>query len=140
MRRLVLCVLMIPLLAACGGGGRNQAEELALTARTEYLAAPEITGDMTPASLSHDLVTGVLREQLGFRGLVVTDSMEMGAVTGDYGPGEAAVAAILAGCDVVLMPGHLREVFDAVLAAVEDGTISQARLDESVRRVLEYKL
>lgn len=105
-----------------------------------HIAAPEITGDLTPASLSPALVTGVLREQLGFEGLVVTDSLAMGAITLEYTPGQAALEALNAGCDLLLMPAGLEEAFEAVVTAVENGTLSQERLDQSVERILEYKL
>lgn len=105
-----------------------------------HIAVPEITGDLTPASLSHPVVTGILREELGFQGLVVTDSLAMGAITGEYPPGEAALAALEAGCDLLLMPNGLAEAFDAVVAAVEDGTYSEAKLDETVSRILHFKL
>ncbi len=105
-----------------------------------HIAAPEITGDLTPASLSPALVTGVLREQLGFEGLVVTDSLAMGAITQEYTPGQAALEALNAGCDLLLMPAGLEEAFEAVVTAVENGTLSQEQLDQSVERILEYKL
>lgn len=105
-----------------------------------HIAAPEITGDLTPASLSPALVTGVLREQLGFEGLVVTDSLAMGAITQEYTPGQAALEALNAGCDLLLMPAGLEEAFEAVVTAVENGSLSQERLDQSVERILEYKL
>lgn len=105
-----------------------------------HIAAPSITGDMTPASMSHTIVTEILRNKLGFDGLIITDSLEMGAITSDYSDAEAAVGAILAGCDIILMPSNFTKAFDAVLAAVENGTISEQRLDESVRRILTQKL
>lgn len=105
-----------------------------------YIALPNVTGDMTPAAMSYPIVTEILREELGFEGLVITDALEMGAVTETYDSGEAAVAAFQAGCDILLMPRNLKEAFDTVVSAVEDGTISQTRLDESVSRILEYKL
>lgn len=105
-----------------------------------HIAAPEITGDLTPASLSPALVTGLLREQLGFEGLVVTDSLAMGAITQEYTPGQAALEALNAGCDLLLMPAGLEEAFEAVVTAVENGTLSQEQLDQSVERILEYKL
>ena len=104
-----------------------------------HIAAPNVTGDLTPASLSPQLIDGYLRGELGFAGLVVTDSMAMHAITDAYSSGDAAIAAINAGADIVLMPEVLSEAFDAVAAAVESGVISEARLDESVYRVLQYK-
>ena len=104
-----------------------------------HIAVPEITGDLTPASLSPELVTDCLRGELGFSGLVITDSLAMQAITRSYDPGAAAVLAILAGCDVLLMSQDLRTAYNAVLEALEQGVISRERLDESVRRILEYK-
>lgn len=105
-----------------------------------HIAVPEITGDMTPSTLSHKMVTGILRNLLGFKGLIITDALEMKAITNDYSSGEAAVAAIKAGCDVLLMPANLTKAFNAVLEAVKEGEISEERIDESVRRILTYKL
>ena len=105
-----------------------------------HVAVPEITGDLTPASLSGELVTDCLRTELGFSGLVITDSLAMQAITRSYSPGEAAVLAIRAGCDVLLMSQDLPAAYNAVLNAVREGAISPERLDESVRRILEYKV
>jgi len=104
-----------------------------------HIAVPEITGDLTPASLSGQMINDVLRRELGFKGLVVTDSLDMGAITDEYDSGEAAVAAIEAGCDILLSPKNFQEAFDAVLAAVESGTLSEQRIDESVYRILKLK-
>ena len=113
-----------------------------------HIAVPEVTMDMTPATLSRRMVTEILKGELGFSGLVITDSMQMGAITDamnmgaitrDYPAGEAAVAALQAGCDVILMPENLPEAFDAVIAALEEGTLSIDWLDETLRRILEFK-
>lgn len=104
-----------------------------------HIAVPEITGDFTPATMSYTIVTDILKNQLGFQGLVITDSMEMQAVTDGYNPGEAALCAIGAGCDILLMPDGMQEAFDEVVTAVEDGRLSEQRLDESVRRILMFK-
>ena len=105
-----------------------------------HIAAPGVTGDETPASLSHALITGVLREKLGFDGVVVTDALNMGAIQNLYSSGEAAVAAVEAGADLLLMPADFNAAYEAVLAAVKDGTITQERLDLSVRRIGRMKL
>lgn len=105
-----------------------------------HIACPNITGDMLPATLSHTMITEHLRGTCGFDGLIITDAMNMGAITKTYGAGNAAVMAIQAGCDIILLPGDFEAAFDAVLAAVENGTISLERLDESVLRILEYKI
>ena len=104
-----------------------------------HVALPNVTGDMTPATLSPAIVTGILKEELGFDGLVITDAMEMGAIVEAYGSGSAAVAALQAGCHIILIPEDLPEAFDAVLAALEDGTLTMEWLDGTVRKILEFK-
>ena len=105
-----------------------------------HIAAPALDGD-TPASLSYAIVTELLRGELlqGEDVLVVTDSLAMGAITEQYAPAEAAIRALNAGCDILLMPDGLTEAFDGVVAAVENGTISEERLNESVARILRVK-
>lgn len=92
-----------------------------------------------PATFSRTMITDVLRGELGFTGAVVTDSLSMGAVTGTYTPGEAAVLALQAGADLLLMPAGLAQAYDEVLAAVEDGRLSEERIAESVKRILALK-
>ena len=106
-----------------------------------HIAAPALGDAGVPASLSHRMVTDILRGQLlvGEDVLVVTDSLAMGAITQQYTPAQASVQALQAGCDILLMPAGLAEAFEGVVAAVEDGTITETRLDESVRRILRYK-
>lgn len=106
-----------------------------------HIAAPELgTGD-APASLCQGIVTDLLRRELlaGRDVLIVTDSLAMGAITAQYSPGEAAVLAFQAGNDILLMPDGLEEAFEAVVSAVENGTIPEERLDESVARILRFK-
>ncbi len=105
-----------------------------------HITLPNVTAQEEPASLSYELVTGLLRQKIGYEGIVITDSLDMGAISQRCGVGEDAVQAVLAGCDMLLMSDNFRPRYAAVLAAVEDGTISQARLDESVRRILRLKL
>lgn len=105
-----------------------------------HLSLPSVTGGDTPASLSHEVVTGILREELGFGGVVITDSMEMGAATSSVPEGRVAVEALLAGVDVVLMPPSFEAAYQGVLDAVSSGELDSARVDESVRRVLAVKL
>jgi beta-N-acetylhexosaminidase len=92
-----------------------------------------------PASLSGRVVGGMLREGLGFGGLVVTDAMNMGAITRNYDVAEASIRAILAGADVLLQPPGERRVIDAIVRAVESGRIPRERIDASARRVLAAK-
>lgn len=104
-----------------------------------HIALPQVTGDETPATLSYQIVTELLKGRLGFQGLVITDSLQMGAITDTHTSGEAAVAALQAGCDILLMPESLPEAFEAVLTALEDGRLDKEWLDETVRRILEFK-
>ena len=107
---------------------------------TGHLSVPAFEPDTnTPATLSHNILTGVLRDELHFQGLVVTDAMDMGGITVRYAPGEAAVRAVLAGADALLMPPVPDAAFEGLQAAVRSGRISIERLDASVRRILEAK-
>ena len=101
-----------------------------------HIAAPNVTGDGTPATLSPQLVELIPDAE---NTLIVTDSLAMDAITAAYTPGEAAVQALQAGCDVLLMPNSLPEAYAAVLEAVQNGTISEERLDRSVNKILLYK-
>ena len=105
-----------------------------------HISLPNVTGDETPASLSHEIVTKRLREQMGYDGVVVTDAMNMGAVAENYEPAEAAVKALQAGVDLILMPEDFRAAYQGVMDAVEDGTLSKKRIDQSLRRILRLKL
>lgn len=104
-----------------------------------HLSVPEVTGDETPCDLSYSIVTEILRNKLGFDGVIITDSHQMASITDHYTSGEAAVKALAAGCDMVLMPQDLTQAFDAVKAALQDGTLTISRIDESVLRILRVK-
>lgn len=104
-----------------------------------HIAVPEITGNLTPATMSEEVVTGILRNDLEFDGVVLTDSLAMQAITDEYSSGEAAIHALQAGCDILLMPYDFQEAFDVVVDAVEDGRISESRLNDSVARILRLK-
>jgi beta-N-acetylhexosaminidase len=107
---------------------------------TGHLNVPALEPDPnTPATLSHNILSDLLRKQLGFRGLVVTDAMDMGGITVRYAPGEAAVRAFAAGADCLLMPPVPDAAFEALQAAVKSGRISKERLDASVQRILRAK-
>ena len=96
-----------------------------------------------PASLSHKVVTGLLREELGFDGVVCTDDLTMGALSETWGVGEAAVLAVEAGCDLLLVchgADNLTAARDALLEAADSGRLSPERLDESVKRILSLKV
>lgn len=104
-----------------------------------HISVPEAAGEDTPASLSEKVISGILRDELGYDGIVVTDAMNMGAVTEHYSSAESAVMAVQAGADVILMPSDLQSAYQGILDAVQEGKITEDRLDESVRRILELK-
>jgi len=104
-----------------------------------HLEVPQVTGNDEPASLSEEMITEILRGQLGYNGIVITDAMNMGAVTDYYSPAEAAVKAIEAGDDMILMPGDFASAYQGVVDAVNSGGISEDRLNESVMRILKVK-
>lgn len=106
---------------------------------TAHIAAPKITGDDLPATLSSVILQDKLRGELGFKGIIVTDAMDMGAITTKFGNAEAVIKSIQAGVDVVLCSREFTQVFDAVVKAVEKGDIKETRIDESVKRILELK-
>lgn len=110
---------------------------------TAHIALPAIAeGPDMPATVSENVLGGILREELRYDGLVITDGLEMHGIVKRYGSGEAAVRAILAGADMVMilwLPEKKDEVHKALLEAVRSGRISQERLDSAVRRVLTAK-
>jgi beta-N-acetylhexosaminidase len=108
---------------------------------TAHIIYPAFDADR-PATLSPTILTDLLRKELGFDGLLITDDMEMKAIDDRYRSGEAAVMAVEAGADIVMVlwtPAKQIEVFDALLSAIKSGRISQARLDQSIERILKSK-
>ena len=101
-----------------------------------HIAAPNVTGSNTPATLSPQLIAMIPNAE---DTLIITDSLAMDAIADAYTPGEAAVLALQAGCDVLLMPNSLPKAYAAVLDAVQNGTITQERLNQSVNKILRYK-
>jgi beta-N-acetylhexosaminidase len=106
---------------------------------TAHLAFPALDDSGDPATLSKPILTGLLREELGYKGVIVTDALEMQGVRDRYGDAEVAMRALEAGADQLLMTPKMDEAYAAVLGAVESGRISRADLDAKVRRVLELK-
>lgn len=106
---------------------------------TAHIAAPKVSGDDLPATLSSVILQDKLRGELGFDGVIVTDAMDMGAITKQFSNAEAAIKSIQAGVDVVLCSREFTQVFDAVVKAVEKGEIKESRIDESVKRILKLK-
>ncbi|MGA4955058.1 glycoside hydrolase family 3 protein [Streptomyces lavendulocolor] len=106
---------------------------------TAHIVVPALDPAEDPATLSRPILTGILREQLGYDGVVVTDSLGMEGVRTKYGDDRVPVLALKAGCDQLLNPPKLSVAWNAVLAAVRSGEISEARIDESIRRILRLK-
>lgn len=104
-----------------------------------HISLPQVTGTDIPASLSSYVIGRLLREELGYDGIVLTDALNMQAVTGQYTSSQAAVEAILAGNDMILMPMDFHSAYEGILDAVARGAITQERLDESLRRILKVK-
>ncbi len=107
---------------------------------TAHMTVPSVEPKDIPATVSARVLTGLLREDLGFQGLVVTDAMDMAGLAKQFRSGEASVRAIEAGADVLLMPPDPAEAIRAVVAAVTRGRISRQRIDQSALRVLEAKM
>lgn len=105
-----------------------------------HISVPEITGEDTPCTLSEKMITDVLRRDLGFEGLIITDALDMGAITQNYTSRQAAVLAFRAGVDMLLMPRDFKQASEGILEAVEKGEISEERIDESLRRIIKAKL
>ena len=105
-----------------------------------HISAPNVTGDNAPATLSKVLITDVLRGQMGYNGIVITDAMNMEAITGFYNSDKAAVLAVTAGADMILMPADYNTAYTGILNAVNDGTIAEERINESVTRIVKAKL
>ncbi|MGI5486129.1 beta-N-acetylhexosaminidase [Microtetraspora malaysiensis] len=104
-----------------------------------HVVMPKLDPSGDPATLSRTILTGLLRDELGFNGVISTDALNMAGVREKYGDAEVAVRAVLAGADVLLMPPDMPKAYGAVLAAVKSGRISAARLDASVTRILRLK-
>ncbi|WP_228645758.1 glycoside hydrolase family 3 protein [Microtetraspora sp. AC03309] len=106
---------------------------------TAHVVMPKLDPSGDPATLSRTILTGLLRDELGFEGVISTDALNMAGVREKYGDAEVAVRAVLAGADVLLMPPDMPKAYGAVLSAVKSGRISAARLDASVTRILRLK-
>ncbi|MFJ8222439.1 glycoside hydrolase family 3 protein [Streptomyces griseus] len=106
---------------------------------TAHIVVPALDPSEDPATLSRPILTGILREELGYDGVVVTDSLGMEGVRTKYGDDRVPVLALLAGVDQLLNPPNLSVAWNAVLAAVRGGEISEARVDESILRILRLK-
>ncbi len=109
------------------------------TIMTAHITAPNVDNNNVPSTLSSVILQDKLRDELGYGNVIVTDAMEMGAITVQYEPEDAAVKCIQAGVDVVLCIHSYKKAFEAVVEAVKNGVISEKRIDDSVRRILLIK-
>jgi len=123
---------LVPFRAAVAGG-----VDAVMTA---HISVPALDPAALPSTVSAPVLTDTLRHELGFKGLIVTDAMDMQGLSKLFDPGEASVRALEAGADVLLMPADCERAIEAVMAAVKSGRITRKRLDESVARVLEAKI
>lgn len=104
-----------------------------------HIALPNVTGDYTPASLSDKIVNGILREELGYNGVVITDGVNMKALADNYSVKEICSYSINAGVDIILMPPDPIETVNIIEGLVNEGIITEQRIDESVKRILLMK-
>lgn len=114
---------------------KNNADMIMIS----HLALPQITKDYTPASLSYEIITNLLKKKLGFKGLVVTDALNMQALTKNYSEKEILIKAINAGADLLLMPEDPVNAVKIIKEAVNGGLISEERINESVEKILSLK-
>lgn len=104
-----------------------------------HMAAPALTGNNDPAIFSRELVTNILREQMGFQGVIITDALDMAAISDYYAADEASIMAVLAGCDMLLMPEDYEKAYTGILEAVQNGNIDEERINDSLRRIYRIK-
>lgn len=105
-----------------------------------HISVPNVVGDNTPCSLSYQMITEVLREDLKYDGIVITDALDMGAIIQEYSSAEAAVRALQAGADLLLMPENLEQAYSGIYEAVQNGELKEERIDQSVKRILKAKM
>lgn len=104
-----------------------------------HMTLPQVVGDNTSITMSKEIISDLLRAELGFNGVIITDAMNVSAITEYYGADEAAIRAFKAGADMVLMPENFETAYKGVIAAVQEGTISEDRINDSLRRVFRIK-
>ena len=104
-----------------------------------HISAPNIIGDNIPSSLSGVMINDILRDKLGYNGIVITDALNMGAIQNTYTSKEAAVSAFLAGSDLLLMPSDFQMAYEGMIQAVNSGLITEERIDISLKRILNIK-
>lgn len=119
---------------------RDQIQEGVSFLMVGHISLPEILETDMPASLSYEVITGYLREQMGYDGIVITDALNMGAIQNHYASADACILAFQSGVDLLLMPADFHSAYEGMLSALEAGEITQERLDASVMRIVKAKL
>lgn len=104
-----------------------------------HLAVPNITKDETPASLSKELITDLLKEEMGYKGLIITDALNMKAITKNYSEKEVYEKAIHAGVDLLLMPNSLESAISFIKESIQEGVIEEEQINQSVKKILNLK-
>ena len=104
-----------------------------------HFVIPEVTGEGIPASLSKAVMTDLLRDEMGYEGVIITDALNMGAITEQYSSDQACIQALEAGADLLLMPEDFKTAYDGVLKAVQEGRITEARINESLSKIYRIK-
>lgn len=125
--------------------GDLKAFEIAAEAKSDFvmishMSLPNVNGSDIPCSLSYNVITEMLKNQLNFEGIAITDAMNMGAISKLYSSADGAVLAVEAGADMLLMPENILEAYNGLSEAVASGRIAEERIDESVLRILRIKL
>ena len=105
-----------------------------------HVSVKAVTGQEVPASLSKLMISDILRDELQYDGIIITDALNMKSITKFYDSGQAALKAVKAGVDMILMPDDMEEAYTEVLDAVKRGSIDESRIEESVRRILTAKI
>jgi beta-N-acetylhexosaminidase len=105
-----------------------------------HMTLPNAVKEKVPCTLSKEIITDLLKKELGFEGIVITDSMSMGAITKEYLQKDAVIKSINAGSDMILMPLNVKKTAEDIKEAVENGIISEERINDSVRRILRIKM
>lgn len=104
-----------------------------------HISVPNVTGSMAPSSMSEYMITQILRKEMGFDGVVITDALNKKAITNTYDSATAAVTAIAAGADMILMPSNFKEAYEGVINAVKEGSLTEEQINTAVVRIVKAK-
>ncbi len=104
-----------------------------------HVIYPNLSEEQVPATLNYDIITELLKNQLGYTGVVITDGMNMGAIQNNYSVSKSTVMAVKAGVDIILMPSDFYVAYDSIIDAINNGDISEERINESVTKIIKLK-